>query len=153
MKTLLFLTLLSLPVFSQTQEQLAIYLPAGKQMALESYLAQGGGMLMKGGSGKPGFRYQEGPIRGLTKDQAISKFETVWARASGETKKMYAKRAIESGRNSDVNAHLREIAEAESGGSSKTADQNARLIEESKRRREQQEVERRLREIERKQPR
>lgn len=116
-------------------------------MALESYLAKGGERVSRGGLSKPGYRYQEGPIRGLTIEQATSKFEAIWTKIPEKTKEMYAKRAIESGRNPDVNAHLRE----ESESSRKTQDQNARLIEETERRLKEQELERRLREIEQKQ--
>lgn len=147
MKNILLLLLTCSFAFSQTQEQLVQYIPAGKQMALEAYVAQGGGMISKGGSSNPAFRYQAGPIKGLTKEQAVQKFEVMWAKVGGDTKLKYAKRAFESGRDPDVN---RQLAGEQSSGASDAEDQNARLIEESKARRLQQEQERKMREMQEK---
>lgn len=64
-----------------------------KEAALQAYLAQGGGRRLDGGArgNKRGFRYTEGPIKGLTKGQAIAKFNLMWSKASLRVKAKYAK--------------------------------------------------------------
>lgn len=63
-----------------------------RELALENYLAQGGNLGTKWD--KVGPVYTEGPIRGLTKAQAVAKFNGMWAGASGATKQKYVERYL-----------------------------------------------------------
>lgn len=63
----------------------------GKAMALQSFLAQGGGRSSYGGKKNAQFLFQSGPMKGMTEDQAVSLFETKWAGASGTIKDKYAR--------------------------------------------------------------
>jgi hypothetical protein len=75
-------------------ENMAAYLPAGRELAKRAYLAQGARMRVNT-SGMT--VYAKGPIMGLTKEQAAVKFYSMWA-ASPETVRMnWAKKAMFSG--------------------------------------------------------
>lgn len=111
MKTILALLFLSiLPLFSQSKQDLLNFLPMGKIMAEESYLAQGGGWVLLGQTKNRRFVYRSGPIKNLTHDKAKMKFEKIWARTSGKVKEKWARTAYNSGRGSDVMRYLELLA-------------------------------------------
>lgn len=62
---------------------------AGFQAALETYLARGGPLRNDSTRGKAGTRYTEGPLRGLTEEQAISRARRLWMRASPQVRAKY----------------------------------------------------------------
>lgn len=64
-----------------------------KAEAMRTFLATGGGLVSRGSSRNPQFRYQKGKLKGLTEDEGKSLFEDIWAAASGPQKDEYAKMA------------------------------------------------------------
>lgn len=62
----------------------------GKAKALETFLAGGGGVVSRGGDKNPQFRYQEGKLKGKTREEALSVFESMWSGASPRIKDKYA---------------------------------------------------------------
>ncbi|MBK1883670.1 hypothetical protein JIN85_14710 [Luteolibacter pohnpeiensis] len=80
----------------------------GKARAISTFLARGGGLRsISRRYGKAGARYTEGPLKGLTHDQALAKAELLWANASPAVKKKYADMASPMNEATDS-----EIAEA-----------------------------------------
>jgi len=69
-----------------------IPIAAGKAAAASAYLAQGGERVSRGNRRLSGFRYTQGPIKGMTEEQAQQDFENKWTNASPEVKDKYAKR-------------------------------------------------------------
>jgi len=146
MKNILILLLSCSLAHSQTKEQLTEYIPAGKQMAYEAYVASGGKLVSR--FGKPEYVYEKGLVKGLTEAVAVQKFHAMWANVGDDVKLKYAKQALESGRDPDVNRYLRQLAGEEADDDAETDAQNQRLIEKSRRESEQREIERRLRDLE-----
>lgn len=64
----------------------------GFAAALETYLSRGGGTRSDGKRRKAGFRYTEGPIKGLTIEQATQKARELWAKAPESVRSKYANR-------------------------------------------------------------
>lgn len=62
----------------------------GFAAALETYLARGGGRRMKGGSSKGGYRFTEGPIKGMTVEQATAKARELWRSSPESVREKYA---------------------------------------------------------------
>lgn len=74
----------------------------GKAAAFDRWMAQGGGLRNKyaGGRGDPELRgrteFRQGPMKGMTMDQARQKFEQMWGSASPAIREKYEKRATVS---------------------------------------------------------
>lgn len=70
----------------------------GKAAAFDTWLAQGGELVKKNGRGDKGksSRFAQGPMRGMTYDQAKQKFERMWATAPDSVKNKYASRSLET---------------------------------------------------------
>jgi hypothetical protein len=67
----------------------------GKAAAFDRWMAQGGGLIDPSGN-RPGSRratYRQGPMKGMTFDQAFQKFESMWGNASPEIRAKYNARA------------------------------------------------------------
>jgi hypothetical protein len=71
-------------------EETVVPVATGKAKALETFLAGGGGVVKNGGDRNPQFRYQEGKLKGKTREQALSVFESMWSGASPKIKDKYA---------------------------------------------------------------
>ncbi|MFT4175954.1 MAG: hypothetical protein QM627_04805 [Luteolibacter sp.] len=91
----IFLALV-LPLAAQelTNEQLVQYLPAGKELAKQAWLAKSGNLQI---SKYHKVRYTQGPAAGMTKEQALAKFEEIWSSTSGSVRKEWALKAMKSG--------------------------------------------------------
>lgn len=63
----------------------------GKAEAMRTFLATGGGTVLRGSERNPQFRYQKGVLKGKTYDEAMSNFENRWQGASGSIKDKYAR--------------------------------------------------------------
>lgn len=70
-----------------------IPIAAGKAAAVSTYLARGGDRVSKGGSKRPGYRYNQGPMKGKTIEQATQDANRLWDGASSAVKEKYARRA------------------------------------------------------------
>jgi hypothetical protein len=75
------------------EEDLNKYVPYGKQLALEAYLAQGGPMKNTG----KGFLFTQGPMKGKTYDQTVQNFLVVWSRVPDEVIRKWALQAKAEG--------------------------------------------------------
>jgi len=70
-----------------TQESVKVPQARGKAAAFDRWLAQGGKPFQHSG------KFKQGPMKGLTYDQAKQKFETMWATSPDSIKEKYASRA------------------------------------------------------------
>jgi hypothetical protein len=61
-----------------------------RDQALAGYLAQGGGLRKSGSDNKVGAVFTQGKLKGLTKEQATQKFNSIWVKVGPEVKAKYA---------------------------------------------------------------
>lgn len=88
----------------------------GFAAALETFLSRGGSRVSKP-RGKPGMRYSEGPVKGLTVEQATQRGREMWAKAPVSVREKYAAQERDMMTRSEVEAEKNRMAAGIEAGS------------------------------------
>ena len=88
----------------------------GFAAALETFLSRGGSRVSKP-RGKPGMRYSEGPVKGLTVEQATQRGREMWRKAPESVREKYAAQERDMMTRSEVEAEKNRMAAGIEAGS------------------------------------